>query len=187
MNDTREKILEVAEDLIQSVGVNAMSYKHISDSVGIRKASIHHHFPKKDDLINELLNRCQASYGANYNSIVEGKGTAPDKLHKLAGIFKDGLCNNKLCLVGSFSTDRNTLQASSCTILQNNIQSTVAIFSKVFIQGQEEASLNLTHPADEMAYTFFSFLMGTQIVARAHGGEEMFDTASQVFIDSMLK
>lgn len=66
MEDTRTKILDAAQDLIQRVGVNAMSYKHISDTVGIRKASIHHHFPKKENLVDELLKRCQISYGAYY-------------------------------------------------------------------------------------------------------------------------
>lgn len=61
MNDTRTRILDVAEDLIQRVGLNAMSYKHISDAVGIRKASIHHHFPNKENLVDELLNRCHVS------------------------------------------------------------------------------------------------------------------------------
>ena len=105
MADTRTKILDVAEELIQGVGVNAMSYKDISDAVGIRKASIHHHFPRKEDLVDELLNRCQSSYGENYTSIVEGKESAPEKLKQLAGVFRDGLIKKKLCLVGSISTD----------------------------------------------------------------------------------
>ncbi|MCP4403805.1 MAG: TetR/AcrR family transcriptional regulator, partial [bacterium] len=32
MNDTRSKILDIAEDLVQRVGVNAMSYRDISDA-----------------------------------------------------------------------------------------------------------------------------------------------------------
>jgi len=66
MKDTRKKIADVAEDLIRRVGLNAMSYKHIGDAVGMRKASIHHHFPKKETLVDELLQRCQVSYGENY-------------------------------------------------------------------------------------------------------------------------
>ncbi|WP_257998927.1 TetR/AcrR family transcriptional regulator [Fischerella thermalis] len=45
--DTRTQILDTAQDLIQRVGVNAMSYQDISEAVGIRKASIHYHFPSK--------------------------------------------------------------------------------------------------------------------------------------------
>lgn len=186
MSDTKTKILDVAESLIQRVGVNAMSYKHISEAVGIRKASIHHHFPKKDDLVDELLHRCQRTYGAHYTSIVEGKGTAVEKLYYLAGVFKDGLINEKLCVVGSISTDRNTLQDHSCAILQNSIESTVEIFSRVFLQGQEEGSLSFDGTATDAAYAFLAFLVGTQIVARAHGGVEMFEKASGILIDSLL-
>ena len=71
MSETRTKILDVADDLVQRIGLNAMSYKHISDAVGIRKASIHHHFSKKEDLVNALLERCAISYGDRYQQIVE--------------------------------------------------------------------------------------------------------------------
>ena len=185
MVDTREKILDVAEELIQRVGVNAMSYKHISEAVGIRKASIHHHFPKKDDLVDELLNRCQSTYGENYSGIVAGDASAPEKLRQLAGVFRDGLVKKKLCLVGSISTDRNTLQDSSCKILEGNIDNTVAIFTNVFKQGREEKSLVFTGTTSDAAYAFLSFLIGTQIVARAQGGEEIFEKATNVVIDAL--
>lgn len=185
MIDTRTKILDVAEDLVQSVGVNAMSYKHISDAVGIRKASIHHHFPKKDDLVNELLNRCHASYGANYTTIVERTDSAPKKLRNLAGVFEDGLVNGKLCVVGSISTDRNTLQDSSCRILETTIKNTVNIFSQVFRQGREEQSLSFTGTDFDAAYAFLSFLIGIQIVARAHGGQEFFQRSTDVMIKAL--
>jgi TetR/AcrR family transcriptional repressor of nem operon len=71
MSNTRIKILDVADDLVQRVGLNAMSYKHISDAVGIRKASIHHHFPKKENLVDQLLERCAISYGDRYKQIVK--------------------------------------------------------------------------------------------------------------------
>ena len=120
MNDTKDKILDVADDLIQRVGLNAMSYKHISDAIGIRKASIHHHFPKKEDLVEELLKRCEVSYGERYRQIAEGEGAAPEKLRQLTAVFAEGLSNKKLCLVGSICTNSNTflfapVTRSSCS------------------------------------------------------------------------
>lgn len=185
MIDTRTKILDVAEDLIQRVGVNAMSYKHISDAVGIRKASIHHHFLKKENLVDELLERCQVSYGANYKQIVDTKESAPDKLRKLAAVFEDGLTKRKLCLVGSISADRNTLQDSSCRILEQNIKNTVTIFTTVFKQGRSEDSLKFIGTDEDAAYAFFSFLVGAQIVARTQGGDELFHKAAEVMIAAL--
>lgn len=187
MEDTRTKILDAAQDLIQRVGVNAMSYKHISDTVGIRKASIHHHFPKKENLVDELLKRCQLSYGAYYNDIVKGSDSAPEKLRKLATVFANGLSNQKLCLVGSISTDSSTLQEHSCRILEQSIRNTVTIFATVFIQGKKECSLSFTETPEDAAFAFFSFLVGTQIVARSCGGTEFFHKAAQIIIDALEK
>ena len=187
MEDTRTRILDAAQDLIQRVGVNAMSYKHISDTVGIRKASIHHHFPKKENLVDELLKRCQLSYGAHYKNIVKSSESAPEKLRKLARVFEKGLSNQKLCLVGSISTDSNTLQKHSCKVLEQSIRNTVTIFATVFIQGKEEHSLAFTETAEDAAFAFFSFLVGTQIVARSCGGIDFFHKAAQVIIEALEK
>lgn len=187
MNDTRTKILDVAEDLVQRVGLNAMSYKDISEAVGIRKASIHHHFPKKEHLVDALLERCAVNYGNNYLEIVDGNGQAPEKLRQLAAVFENGLSNNKLCLVGSISTNRNTLQDSSCHILQSTIENTVSIFAAVFEQGRKEESLTFTGTDSATAFAFFSFLVGAQTIARSHGGVQLFRQAAEVFITGSEK
>jgi TetR/AcrR family transcriptional regulator, transcriptional repressor for nem operon len=182
MNNTKSKIIEIAKDLIQRVGLNAMSYQHISDAVGIRKASIHHHFPKKENLVDALLKECQVSYGGNYQQIVDGPGSASEKLRQIAGVFEEGLQKDQLCLVGAISTDLNTLQENSCRILEETIQNTVDIFSTTFKQGQEEQSLSFKSTAEEAAYTFFSFLIGTQISARVHGGVKSFRNSTELII-----
>lgn len=182
MSDTRTKILDVADDLVQRLGVNAMSYQHISDAVGIRKASIHHHFPKKDNLVDELLERCAVTYGEKYQQIVDGVEQAPDKLRKLAAVFEDGLCNKKLCLVGSISADSNTLHNNSCHILQSTIENTVSIFGAVFKQGRQEKSLNFEGSNIEAAFAFFSLLIGTQITARSYGGPHLFHQVTEAYI-----
>ncbi len=187
MVDTRTKILDVAEDLVQRVGLNAMSYKDISEAVGIRKASIHHHFPKKENLVDGLLERCAISYGDNYQRIVDGSGEAPEKLRKISAVFEDGLSNNKLCLVGSISTNRNTLQDSSLHILQSTIQNTVSIFATVFEQGREEESLTFKGTDDETAFAFFSLLVGAQTIARSFGGVHLFHQSAEVVISSFEK
>lgn len=184
MNDTRDKILGVAEDLIQRFGHNAMSYKPISEAIGIRTASIHYHFPKKENMIDELLRRCQVSYGGNYQNIVEGAGSAPEKLRKLADVYAEGLRNQKLCLVGTISSDLNTLPRSSRNILAKTIRSTVDIFAVAFKQGREQGTLSFKGAVEDTAYAYFTFLLGAQIAARAYGGIEYFRLATEAMISS---
>src|SRR4051794_36242328 len=54
---TSDLILDVAQELLQTRGYNAISYQDIADRIGIRKASIHHHFPNKSDLAQALVRR----------------------------------------------------------------------------------------------------------------------------------
>ncbi|RVA86508.1 TetR/AcrR family transcriptional regulator, partial [Mesorhizobium sp. M7A.F.Ca.CA.004.02.1.1] len=57
MASTSEKILDVAQSLIVAGGYNGFSYADISADIGIRKASIHHHFPTKAELVSVLVDR----------------------------------------------------------------------------------------------------------------------------------
>jgi TetR/AcrR family transcriptional repressor of nem operon len=54
---TSEKILDAAQSLVVAGGYNGFSYADISEAVGIRKASIHHHFPTKAALVAALVRR----------------------------------------------------------------------------------------------------------------------------------
>ncbi|QHN03665.1 TetR/AcrR family transcriptional regulator [Granulicella sp. WH15] len=54
-SETAEKILKTANTLIAERGYSAFSYADISEAVGIRKASIHHHFPTKAGLVVAVL------------------------------------------------------------------------------------------------------------------------------------
>src|ERR1700712_24382 len=55
------RILDRAQTLIAAGGYNGFSYADVSVDVGITKASIHHHFPKKSDLVRTLLQRYRAA------------------------------------------------------------------------------------------------------------------------------
>ena len=56
-SETAEKILDVAEQLIQTRGCSAFSYQDIADALKIKKASIHYHFESKTDLVIAVIER----------------------------------------------------------------------------------------------------------------------------------
>jgi TetR/AcrR family transcriptional regulator, transcriptional repressor for nem operon len=61
-SETAEQILDLAETLIQTRGYSAFSYQDIADSLGIRKASIHYHFPSKAELGVAVVDRYIARF-----------------------------------------------------------------------------------------------------------------------------
>jgi TetR/AcrR family transcriptional regulator, transcriptional repressor for nem operon len=61
--DTREAILECAEELLQRRGYSGFAYQHIAVQLGIRNAAIHYHFPAKEDLGIALIRRYRERFG----------------------------------------------------------------------------------------------------------------------------
>ena len=181
-NDTKTALLDTAEDLIQRVGVNAMSYTDLSIKVGIKKASIHHHFPKKDDLIIALINRYRENYGAKYEAIVYSNKSAIDKLFGIAQIFEDSLKEKKMCLIGMLSTERETLTEKIKNIIKKSTCDAVTLYEKMFIQGQEEGVIGKDVETQGAAYVFLSFLVGSQIFMRSTDNIEGFNKSVKEYI-----
>jgi AcrR family transcriptional regulator len=55
--DPQEEILAAAADLFATVGYTAASTRAIAQAVGLRQASLFHYFPRKESILNELLDR----------------------------------------------------------------------------------------------------------------------------------
>jgi AcrR family transcriptional regulator len=52
LTGTKEKILDVAVDLISRHGYNGVSVRQIAHGVGIKESSIYNHFKNKEDILN---------------------------------------------------------------------------------------------------------------------------------------
>jgi TetR/AcrR family transcriptional regulator, transcriptional repressor for nem operon len=82
--DTREEILNAAEELLQRRGYNAFSYQHIAVQLGIRNAAIHYHFPAKEDLGVALVQR----YRQRFRDWAEQISQEPDAWLRLRAYFQ---------------------------------------------------------------------------------------------------
>lgn len=177
--------MEVARDLIQRYGSNAMSYADLSTAVGIRKASIHYHFPKKDDLILALIADSSQTYGKKFRDIVEGEGTCIEKLQSIVDIYYKGVSNGKMCLVGTLSTEFYSLSDTIKQALRRVAESNVATFEKAIIQGIQENQIDNRRDSKDLAYTFNSAILGAQIFARSSGQPEQFLATMRAFLEAI--
>jgi TetR/AcrR family transcriptional regulator, transcriptional repressor for nem operon len=57
MSDMKTAIMDAAERRIQLGGFGGFSFREIAADVGIKSASVHYHFPTKDDLAAAVLRR----------------------------------------------------------------------------------------------------------------------------------
>lgn len=59
MKSRKQEIVNLAIEYIETRGVHAFSYNDISKNLNITKASIHYHFPAKNDLIIAVVHTYQ--------------------------------------------------------------------------------------------------------------------------------
>ena len=122
--DTREQIIELADNLIREKGYNAFSFYDISRSVGIKTASIHYHFRSKSDLGMAVIEHQLQQLHLVIKKF-ESK-TPIERLDKFFSIYASIKNENKVCLVGSLATDFNTLD--------KKLQARLKIFSDAMLE-----------------------------------------------------
>lgn len=105
--DTREEILNAAEELLQRRGYNAFSYQHIAVQLGIRNAAIHYHFPGKEDLGVALIRRFRQSFRDWAETVATQEADAWCRLQALFETYAEylSLDNMRICPVGVLGSE----------------------------------------------------------------------------------
>jgi len=175
--DTRTAIMDAAQDLIQRMGANAISYQHISDAVGIRKASIHYYFATKEDLIEALLERYSAYFLALVDDIIRSKSKADQKLQRYVGIFEATLregSRDKACLCGMLGAELATLRSHSARQVRSFYEANEARLLRILEEGRRDGSFHFEGSARQTASLIFSLLEGAVVISRAQDGVRHF-------------
>ena len=183
----KEKILDAAEEMVQDRGLSSVSFQDLANAVGLRKASIFHHFPNKEAVAIGLIERCATKHGPEYEEVVESDLSAPDKLKKLAKIFDKGLKQRRPCLIAALGGGLNSLTEVSSEELKKTAKAAVARFALVFEQGTREGSLEFEGKPENAAMAFFAMLQGLQVLARASKNLSSFLPAALTYIDSITR
>src|SRR5213078_787322 len=103
--NTSQRILDVAERLVQTRGFNGFSYADIAEALKVTKASLHYHYPAKADIGKELIERYERNFlGALARIDAESKD-AREKLRRYAAIYADVLSADSMCLCGMLAAE----------------------------------------------------------------------------------
>ena len=163
--DTRQLILDSAETLILTRGYNGFSYKDIAGDVGIRKASIHHHFPSKADLGAAFVNR----YVHRFRQWRERVNHLPvdQKLAAFLELFKHVSDNaEKICPMGMLTAEYPTLPKSIQESLRQLLDEMDRWLAAVLSQGQAEGYLRPEPEAQMLAKVIINAMSASMKTAR---------------------
>lgn len=167
VTDTKSALLAEAETLIRTMGYAAFSYADLSERIGIRKASIHHHFPTKEALGTALIDSYLKRFAAQLDDLAAKRTDAKSKLLAYGDLFADSLRDGQMPLCGALAADAAYLPAS--------MQQRVKVFFKLHLdwierilkEGIAADELNGRAQVGRTAQLLLSTLQGASVVAWA--------------------
>ena len=111
MTITRELLTKVALDLFSDRGYNAVSYADVADVVGLAKASIHHHFPAKEELAVAALDAYTDDFLHELRGSVARGRASMRSLMRYADLGEEAVRRQRSCICGVFVAEYMTLPA----------------------------------------------------------------------------
>lgn len=102
---TADGLLDAAERMIREGGYHGFSFRDLAVAVGIRSASVHHHFPTKAALVVALAERC----ADRFMDTVAGSAPGPARLAAYRAAFRQSLGGGGMCLFGVLGAEAGGL------------------------------------------------------------------------------
>lgn len=173
--DTKQHILSVAQKLVQQRGFNGFSYADIAEEVGIRKASLHHHFATKAELGVALIESYSSQLDSEFLRISALPVQADAKLAEYVAIFRGSLTADRMCMGGMLASEWLTLDSSILPVLKRFFERNVEWLTEVLAEGKSQQLFFLSGAAADHARVLLAALQGALLISRATGDHEAFD------------
>lgn len=182
---TADRILDIAERLVQVRGFNAFSYADISRPLGIQKASLHHHFATKADLGLALVARYRHGFLDALRAIEGESADAFVRLERYAELYGSVLRKKRMCMCGMLAADLATLPKGMRESVALFFTENEAWLRRILDEGRNGGELEFEKGAASMAAFFISSLEGAMLVARGGGNLKYFDRVAQRLLASV--
>jgi TetR/AcrR family transcriptional repressor of nem operon len=180
--DTSQRILDIAERLVQTRGFNGFSYADVAAALGITKASLHYHFPTKAELGQRLIERYEQRFLVALAAIDRSGVDAREKLRRYAAIYMDVLRSNRMCLCGMLASDYATLAKPVKDGVKQFFDRNEDWLVAVLEEGRKSGTLRFAGSPAVVARAMVGALEGAMMLARSYGEVTRFESVADRLI-----
>ena len=171
---TSQRILDIAERLVQTRGYNGFSYADIASALKVTKASLHYHFPGKADLGKRLIERYEANFLAALARIDAEAKDGREKLKRYVQIYMDVVKANRMCLCGMLAAEFGTLPEPMRADLRHFFDENERWLVGVLKQGRKDHSVKFAGSPAEAAQALVGSLEGAMMISRSYADPARF-------------
>lgn len=168
MTNMVDRILDAAEARVRQGGYHGFSFRDLAADVGIKSASVHHHFPTKEELVARLA----AHYGDKIREKLASLPTGRARVAAYRSMFRDQLKGGYgMCLGGMLGVESEDLP--------DRIGEETRRFFDMLIADLAHALADDSEQPRRAATAIVAQLEGAMLLARASGGIKRFDEATE--------
>lgn len=170
-----DEILDAAEKMARTGGYNGFSFREIAKAVGIKAASVHYHFPGKNDLGAAIAKRYTDRFLEGLGD-PEDPARKPDQLlSRYVEAYRHALVEDQLmCLCGILGAEvaylPDKVAAETRVFFERNVDWLVRVIERRPQGGGDSG-------ARARALHMIAALEGAMILARTLGDTAAFDAA----------
>ena len=187
LSPTSDDILACARSLIVAGGYNGFSYADIADVVGIRKASIHHHFPSKVDLVRTLVARYREEAEAGLANLELQVSDPLEQLRLYAGYWEACIADASapFCICALLAGQLPVLPEEVGLEVRAHFRSLSAWLTSVLERGARYGQLQLMSTPRAEAEAFMATVHGAMLSARAYGDPKIFGVVTGPLLERL--
>ena len=181
------RLLDSAQRLISIGGYNGFSYADISAEVGITKASIHHHFPTKSDLVRVLVERYREAAGVGLAALSERIADPLARLQAYARWWSNCIADGSMpiCICALLAAEIPSIPDEVAVEVRLHLKHLAKWLEGVLLAGEVANRFKLECPAAGAAQTFMATVHGAMLSARAYGKPALFESIVASALDRL--
>lgn len=170
--NSSDRILSVATRIAQAHGYGGLNLRSLAEEVGIKAASLYHHFPSKADLAAAVAKRYWEDSALALEALSAKFPDPVDSLRRYPETFRKSLENdNRICLCSFMTAEYDDLPDVVKTEVQAFSDVNVAWLGKVLVA----AGIVGSREAKKRARAIFAAISGAQLMARGRSDIKLFD------------
>lgn len=177
-SSTADDILACSRALIVSGGYNGFSYADIAKIIGIRKPSIHHHFPSKAELVKTLVERYLIEAKQGIDNLERAVPGPFDQLRTYIDYWKACIGDESapFCVCALLANELPALPQEVALQVRAYFRFLSGWLTSVLERGAAQGVVTLTDTPRVEAEGFMASVHGAMLSARAYGDTTIFGT-----------
>jgi len=171
-SSSKEAILAAARRTAQAHGYSGLNFRDLADEVGIKAASIYHHFPSKADLGAAVARRYWEDTAAGLESMLAETSEPVRCLRQYPDVFRKSLeSDNRMCLCSFMAAEYDDLPEPVKQEVQTFADVNVAWLSRVL----SAAAVVSAEESEQRARAIFAAVAGAQLISRSRSDISLYD------------